>query len=438
MNLALFTRAWPSLHKAALAYAEAEIPVFPVNAREAPYVPRGFHAATCDRAQVDTWWRTFSGANIGLPTGLTTSLVIVDVDDLAALPVLRATYGAMPETFTVATPRGGLHYYFRHPSRGPIKCSQSKLCQHVDVRADLGYVLVPPSVIGRATYTVKADVAPAPLPATILEKVTTKNVSEGSEAISERSDLSNPSDHSEPSDLSNLSEPSDTPHSQSIEEILSQTLPLQPGERHSRILDLARGLKLNAGMDGCPVAELKPIIRRWHGMARPRMRTQAFDETWSDFLEAWKHARFPLSSDLVRVASNKAKAGDLPPEALAFDAAETRLLVGICFHLSRGHRSGHFFLSSHGVAKLLNRDQPVIYRRLQMLVAEGLLRLHRPGNSQKANRYQWLGSKELQDPITEAPSTTLRQGKEAHGPARRELGRAIHCRAHRRESRSGL
>jgi hypothetical protein len=50
----------------ALWYAGGGIHVFPVNGK-APLTPHGFHDATTDKTQIETWWDRFPGAGIGTP-----------------------------------------------------------------------------------------------------------------------------------------------------------------------------------------------------------------------------------------------------------------------------------------------------------------------------------------------------------------------------------
>ena len=51
------------------------------------------------------------------------------------------------------TPRGGRHYIFRQPEGKHWRSSTGKLANHVDTRADGGYILVPPSILtGKGAY----------------------------------------------------------------------------------------------------------------------------------------------------------------------------------------------------------------------------------------------------------------------------------------------
>ncbi len=135
------------LAAAALAYARRGLPVFPCQARgKAPLVAGGFKAATADPDRVRAWWRENPQANIAIPTGAATGLVVLDVDPRAggreALKRLEAL--GLPATLTVITGGGGVHLYFRHPG-GHIPSRPVPGYAGLDVKADGGYVLVPPS-----------------------------------------------------------------------------------------------------------------------------------------------------------------------------------------------------------------------------------------------------------------------------------------------------
>lgn len=66
---------------AARELARAGVPVFPcAPAGKRPIPERGFHEASVDLARVETWWLSRPTANIGIPTGAVSGLVVIDVD----------------------------------------------------------------------------------------------------------------------------------------------------------------------------------------------------------------------------------------------------------------------------------------------------------------------------------------------------------------------
>ena len=129
-----------SIHQAALKTASKGKPVFPCKPNKAPYTSRGFKDATTDPGRVTALWTKYRGAKIGMPTGSASGVFVVDVDRLEALGELPRE---LPETLTIRTPKGGLHYYFNHVDG--LTNKTGTLPDGIDIRGDGGYVIVPPS-----------------------------------------------------------------------------------------------------------------------------------------------------------------------------------------------------------------------------------------------------------------------------------------------------
>jgi hypothetical protein len=159
---------------AALAFARAGIPVFPcVPEGKHPLTPSGFHDASRDVDQVRAWWTRWPGANIGMPTGSTSGIDVVDIDvtktDAGFAAFEQATAAGLVdgEFARVRTPSGGMHVYFAAISDRPQRCWQAANA-HIDFRGDGGYVIVPPSTLatdtGRASYRLHSLSATGPKP----------------------------------------------------------------------------------------------------------------------------------------------------------------------------------------------------------------------------------------------------------------------------------
>ena len=134
-----------------------------------PRTRHGLHDASAGEDVVARWWRRWPGANVGLRTG--DGLVVVDVDPahggIESLAAIEADHGPLPATATVRTGSGGLHLYFRHD--GPLRNSAGVLGPGLDVRADGGYVIAPPSWhMAGAPYRWTSTMPPAPLPGWVL------------------------------------------------------------------------------------------------------------------------------------------------------------------------------------------------------------------------------------------------------------------------------
>ncbi|MEO1994606.1 MAG: bifunctional DNA primase/polymerase, partial [Planctomycetaceae bacterium] len=134
------------LHSAALHYAELGYPVFPcAPGTKTPLTKRGYLEATLDADQIDRWWSQRPNANIGIATG---GLVVIDVDEgatwLADQPDLALDLAIAPLSMTA---NAGRQYLFRQPPGKNWRNTSGRLAEHVDTRADGGYVVVAPSVL---------------------------------------------------------------------------------------------------------------------------------------------------------------------------------------------------------------------------------------------------------------------------------------------------
>ncbi len=156
------------LHQAARAFAEAGIPVFPcIPNGKSPVTEHGFKDASADLAQIDAWWTENPDYNLALCPN-DAGWCVVDLDPpvgIANWKQFCAEHAIDDTTYSVRTPRGGLHKYFA----GSLPPSSSKLAPKVDTRGRGSYVLVPPSVVDGKFYTVENDHEIAECPAAVRE-----------------------------------------------------------------------------------------------------------------------------------------------------------------------------------------------------------------------------------------------------------------------------
>jgi hypothetical protein len=104
----------------------------------------GFKEATTDIQKIREWWAKTPSANIGLVPGAS-GLLVLDLDGPVGVENARRLGLLDIRTLSVVTGRedGGRHLYFRHPGG---KIGNRPLREKIDVRADAGYVVLPPSV----------------------------------------------------------------------------------------------------------------------------------------------------------------------------------------------------------------------------------------------------------------------------------------------------
>ena len=153
------------LLEAALSYAARGWPVFPcfwpVDGRcscgnmdckspgKHPLTPEGFKNAMTDEEVVRAWWRKYPRASIGIPTGETSGIDVVDVDDIkigqsALEGFINCKLKSLPRQRS-GRDNGGWHFLFRHRPGVHVK-NRTKFLPGMDSRGDGGYIVVAPSI----------------------------------------------------------------------------------------------------------------------------------------------------------------------------------------------------------------------------------------------------------------------------------------------------
>jgi hypothetical protein len=136
----------------ALRLADLGYAVFPcAPGQKTPITPNGFKDASTNPEQIEVWWGANPSANLAIRTN---GLIVIDVDRpdnqwLANLPDRLSDLADAPLSLT---PRGGKHFIFRQPADRRFGCTRDKLAPKVDVRADGGYIVAPPSVFEGRSY----------------------------------------------------------------------------------------------------------------------------------------------------------------------------------------------------------------------------------------------------------------------------------------------
>ena len=167
-----------SMLDAALWWAKRGIPVFPCNPStekkitKSPMLPAkkgpggkqtgGLYLATTGPEQIKRWWQRWPQALIGVPTGKASNVCVIDLDPrshsgtsmLQALldfcdlkdfdgPLIRTQSGGYHLWFAYEDGLGNRANLFKHEMFEGVV--EAQIREHVDVRADGGYVIVPPS-----------------------------------------------------------------------------------------------------------------------------------------------------------------------------------------------------------------------------------------------------------------------------------------------------
>jgi bifunctional DNA primase/polymerase-like protein len=154
----------------------ALFPVLPV--RKQPAIAAWSERATTDPERIARFFTAHPDHNAGLACG-PSGLLVLDCDTpkpdtpdhgrtddgAAVLARLAAPFGGLPDTWTVITPSGGRHLYFRQPPDGePLGNTVRTLGALLDTRGAGGYVLAPGCRLPNGAYELEDDTDPASLP----------------------------------------------------------------------------------------------------------------------------------------------------------------------------------------------------------------------------------------------------------------------------------
>jgi bifunctional DNA primase/polymerase-like protein len=131
------------------------IPLVP--GKKVPLTANGLNDASDDADVIATWATRWPHANIGIRTGAPSGVLIIDLDlkdgrdGMADLTTHAKAGRKLPPSPIALTPTGGRHLYFRavpgiRNAAGITKAGRG-LGSGIDVRADGGFVVAPPSML---------------------------------------------------------------------------------------------------------------------------------------------------------------------------------------------------------------------------------------------------------------------------------------------------
>jgi hypothetical protein len=160
---------------------------FPVGLDKKPIIKGWPQLASSDPAELTKMFgnNRISRVGIGIATGKASNLAVLDIDtgsEKDGRVWLNGPGQALALTASSNTPSGGAHFYFKYPCDRELRNSASLLAPGVDIRAEGGYVVAPPSRNTKGVY--KWAVEPingcdlvAPFPDWLSEKLAKRPVS---------------------------------------------------------------------------------------------------------------------------------------------------------------------------------------------------------------------------------------------------------------------
>jgi putative DNA primase/helicase len=139
-----------------------------------PRTRNGVNDATTQTETISRWHRDWPTANIGIATGKTSGILVLDIDvktnGFESLARLSEKYGpSITDTLTADTGGGGLHLIYKSPEQA-VKTVAGQLAPGIDTRSCGGYVVGPPSIhMSGKTYTWRNGIyEPARIPDALL------------------------------------------------------------------------------------------------------------------------------------------------------------------------------------------------------------------------------------------------------------------------------
>ena len=137
----------PQVVDQAIAFSlEFDAPVFPCRQDKRPITPHGHKDASRDPDTIRRLFAAYGSALIGMPTGAASGYDVLDTDikdGRQGGAWLVENQLRLPETLTSRTMSGGGHRWFI--ATPGLRNSASRIHDGVDIRAEGGYVVVPPS-----------------------------------------------------------------------------------------------------------------------------------------------------------------------------------------------------------------------------------------------------------------------------------------------------
>jgi hypothetical protein len=156
-----------TLNQAARGYQALGFSVIPVHSdTKAAAVPwKLYQQRQATEAELGRWFQRYTG--LGIVTGAVSRLLVLDFDDPHLYQRFRRAYPDLSQTYTVRT-RRGWHLYYRLPAGFTLRIRSG---QGIDLKAEGGMVVAPPTVIDGHTYTLSKAVPPQNLSEKAIESM---------------------------------------------------------------------------------------------------------------------------------------------------------------------------------------------------------------------------------------------------------------------------
>jgi hypothetical protein len=181
----------------------------------------------------------------------------------------------------------------------------------------------------------------------------------------------------------------------SVEDVLRLSTPTSVHQNYRCALILARGIKaleIQAGKKFTP-AEHSDIHTRWLKLAAGYLRQgQSAGDYFMEYLNAYRLAKFPLGSIVIRKALEAARENPLPESALPWAKdPDFRLVAALCRELQVQSGKEPFFLGCRTIQRIFKHPNHAKGASwMGALCVMEVLELVMKGKGLKASRYRYL------------------------------------------------
>lgn len=146
-----------------------------------PRIKGGINAASTDPSVINSWWKNWPKANIGIATGGVSKLIVIDLDERhGGVESFRNWEKKYPaSTSLIAKTGGGFHLFFA--ADGHCLKSRAGILPGVDIRANGGYVVAPGSLhhSGQAySWICQENNDPSPVPLPLVKLIETREAND--------------------------------------------------------------------------------------------------------------------------------------------------------------------------------------------------------------------------------------------------------------------
>lgn len=129
-------------------YIDSGWSILPVKPEEKrPYMTNWLqYTRTRASAEVATrWFRTLSGAGVGVVTGRISNMVVLDVESYCREPI-ESILKRWPTHMVSRTGSGGYHLFYQYPTNVVKVSNRVGIFEGADLRADGGFIVLPPTM----------------------------------------------------------------------------------------------------------------------------------------------------------------------------------------------------------------------------------------------------------------------------------------------------